>query len=131
MHENVKCFNLLSVKLSVISYLAIKLSAIISYCTFEEYVCSDNNLQYTTMLSSADIVATLGSVEGNDCDDAGDKLPFTYSQVCSAFETVKSLIHSHRNYTSEPPYELLDTLNMELIKCPKQVYTQTSITDYA
>ena len=44
-------------------------------CTFEEYVCSDNNLQCTPMLSSADIVATLGSVEDNDSDDAGDELP--------------------------------------------------------
>ena len=62
-------------------------------CTFEEYVCSDNNLQCTPMLSSADIVATLGSVEDNDSDDAGDELPVvTYSQAWSAFETVKSFL---------------------------------------
>ena len=101
-------------------------------CTFEEYVCSDNNLQCTPMLSSADIVATLGSVEDNDShDDAGDELPVvTYSQAWSAFETVKSfLLRSHQS-TSEPPYELLETLNTELMKCQTQAYTQTSITDY-
>ena len=99
-------------------------------CTFEEYVCSDNNLQFTPMLSSADIVVTLGSVEDNDSDDAGDELPvITYSQAWSAFETVKSfLLHSHQS-TSEPPYELLETLNTELMKCQTQAYTQTSITD--
>ena len=48
-------------------------------------MCSDNNLQCTPVLSSADIVATLGSVEDNDSDDAGDELPVvTYSQACSA-----------------------------------------------
>ena len=100
-------------------------------CTFEEYVCSDNNLQCTPMLSSADIVATLGSVEDNDSDDAGDELPvITYSQAWSAFETVKSfLLRSHQS-TSEPPYELLETLNTELMKCQTQAYTQTSITNY-
>ena len=48
-------------------------------CTFEEYVCSDNNLQCTPMISSADIVATLGSVEDNDSDDAGDELPVVHT----------------------------------------------------
>ena len=99
-------------------------------CTYEEYVCSDNNLQCTPMLSSADTVATLGSVEDNDSDDAGDELPVvTYSQAWSTFETVKSfLLHSHQK-TNEPPYELLETLNTELMKCQTQAYTQTSITD--
>ena len=100
-------------------------------CTFEEYVCSDNNLQCTPMLSSADIVATLGSVKDNDSDDAGEELPVvTYSQACSDFETVKLfLLRSHQNSTSEPPYELLKTLNTELMKCQTQAYTQTSTTD--
>ena len=96
-------------------------------CTCEEYVCSDNNLE----CSSADIVATLRSVEDNDSDDAGDELPvITHSQAWSAFETVKSfLLRSHLS-TSEPPYEMLETLNTELMKCQTQAYTQTSITDY-
>ena len=48
-------------------------------CTFEEYVRSDSQLQCSPMLSSADIVASLGwsteDVEDSD-DDAGNPLPF-------------------------------------------------------
>ena len=58
-------------------------------CIFEEYVCSDKNLQCSSMLSSADIVALPRNVEVDDSRDARNQLPVvTYCKPHTAFETV-------------------------------------------
>ena len=39
-------------------------------CTFEEYMCSNSQLQCSPMLSSADIIASLGEIT----EDAEDRM---------------------------------------------------------
>ena len=101
--------------------------------TFEDYVCSDSNVQCVPMLDTTDIVASLVNVEDGDSDDdVGDELPIvTYRHACSAFETVKSFfLRSSQRSNIEPPYDLLSRLNTELVNRNSILCTQTLITDY-
>ena len=53
------------------------------HCTFEEYVSSDNHLQCSPMLSSADIVASLGQ-NTEDAEDSEMKQGILFSHYCSS-----------------------------------------------
>ena len=89
-------------------------------CNFE-YVSSDSHLQCSPVLSSADIVDSLGQstedAEDTD-DDAGDPLPrVTFHQAYSGFLDMKAyLLCSCAESGTEPQYDQLEQLETELLK---------------
>ena len=82
---------------------------------FEEYVCSDNDIQCVPMLDTADIVL-LWWIQ---------RIPaVTYKDACLAFQTLKSFfLHSSERSNIEAPFNLLLRLGDQLMR-----YHNTSIS---
>ena len=103
-------------------------------CTFEEYISSDSHLQCSPILSSAEIVASLGqSAEAakDSDDDAGGPLPrVTIRQAHSIFSDMKAyLLCFSAESGTEPPYDQLEQLETELLKAHNNSLTKRFITD--
>ena len=105
-------------------------------CTFEEYVSSDSHLQCSPILSSADIVASLGqSTEDaeDSYEDSCDPSPsVTFCQAHSGFLDMKVyFLCSCAENGIELLYDQLEQLETELLRAHKNSLTQTSKTDFA
>ena len=97
---------------------------------------SDNHLQCSPVLSSADIVASLGQREKDakySIDDAGDLLPpVTICQTHFSFLDMKAyLLCSCAENGTELSYDQLEKPEIELIKAHNNSLTKRFITNYA